>query len=107
LTKLIREAKFLYHQNILRELKNNSSKLWAHINSLIKPRACNDIPLAANTLNDFFTSVFQQAPKFDSKAGHTISNSTFVKHSMFLTPVSYQEVFSVVCLLLNFGSLCA
>jgi hypothetical protein len=96
LTKCIRVAKFLYHRYILRELKNNFPKLWAHINSLIKPRVCNDIPLAANTLNDFFTSVFQQAPKLDSKAGHTISNSTFVNHGMFLTPVSYQEVFNCI-----------
>jgi Reverse transcriptase (RNA-dependent DNA polymerase) len=86
----------LYHQNILRELKNNSSRLWAHINSLIKPRSCSDTPIAADILNDFFTSVFQQAPKFDPKASHTVSNSAFVKHSLFLTPVTWQEVFNCI-----------
>ncbi len=101
LTKLIREAKMLYHRTVLHDLKNNAARMWAHINSLIKTRTGNDIPINADTLNDFFVSVFRQAPAFDSNIGHTISNTFYVNRSMFLIPVTHSEVFNCFLSLSN------
>ncbi len=54
LTKIIRAAKYNYHKNLLSNLKNKSSKLWSHLNSLINYNKIKSVSLEPNELNDFF-----------------------------------------------------
>ena len=58
----MRKAKLNYYKTLLNKFKNNSSKLWAHMKSILCTNEKSNIPLSPNTLNDFFVSVFQQAP---------------------------------------------
>ena len=45
-----------------------------------------NISIAADALDNFFTSVYKQAPKFQADQHHTISDSNFVNDSLFLSP---------------------
>ena len=101
LTKVIREAKCNYHKQLLSNLRNKSAKLWAHLKSLISPTKVNDIPINADAINNFFSSVFKQAPRYQSNQSHTLPNYDFVKSSMFLTPVSSNEVLNTLINLTN------
>jgi hypothetical protein len=92
LCKLIRAAKFDYHKSMLSRFKSNSAKLWSHLNSIIKPKTSCDIPLSPDTLNDYFTSVFQQAPSHNSNDKLTIPNNAYIKDSMVLFPITLKEL---------------
>jgi hypothetical protein len=105
LTCLIRDAKRNYHKQLLTALRNKSTKLWSHLKTLISPIKINDIPLSAEVLNNFFTSVFKQAPNNQLNQCHTIPNNDFVNCSMFLTPVSANEVLYTLHSLSNSQSL--
>jgi hypothetical protein len=83
LTKTIRLAKYNYHKNLLTEFKNKSSKLWMHLNNLIGSSKSKSIPIESNKLNEFFTSVFRQAPPYDPANTAPLPKRTFNKHSMF------------------------
>jgi retron-type reverse transcriptase len=93
LTSIIRKAKQQYHRNTLNSFKNNSSKLWSHLNSLIKTKTPNSTPVTPEKLNNFFTSVFKQAPIRPIDQPCTVK-SNFVTNSFFLKPVSHQEIIS-------------
>ncbi len=93
LTKIIRLAKLNHHKQILLHLKNNSIKMWSHLKSLINSNTSNNsVPVDPNVLNDFFTSVFKQAPNYNPDQPHTIPNSEFIPRSFFLTPISSNEI---------------
>lgn len=61
LTKIIGAANLNSHKNTLTQLKNNSRSLWAHLNNMVSPNKILSIPSESNVLNNFFTSVFNQA----------------------------------------------
>ena len=62
LTSVMRKAKLDYYKTLLNKFKNNSSKLWTHMKSILCTNEKSNIPLSPYTLNDFFVSVFQQTP---------------------------------------------
>ena len=62
LAPVMRKAKLVYYKTLLKIFKNNSRKLRAHMKSILCTNEKSSIPLSPNTLNDFFVSVFQQAP---------------------------------------------
>ncbi len=92
LTKLIRQAKFNYHKSTLFQLRNSSRKMWSHLNSLINPNNVSKIPVDADTLNHFFTSVFNQAPKFQQDQPHTMPVETLIPNSFYLSAITYDEI---------------
>ena len=101
LCKLIRIAKQNYHKSVLINFKNNSAKLWSHLNSLIKSKNQTVIPLEPNPLNDFFTSVFKQAPNLKCNSTHTIPKTSFVYDSFFLSPVTIPEIIDTISSISN------
>jgi hypothetical protein len=92
LTKITRAAKYNYNKNLLFTFKNNSFKLWSHLNSLITFTKTKSVSLEPNDLNDIFTSVFRQAPPYNAADQFTVSEHSFVYHSMFLFPVTANEI---------------
>jgi hypothetical protein len=58
LSNIMQKAKQQYYRNTLNDIKNNSSKLWSHLNSLIKNKTAHNIPISSEKLNNFFTFVF-------------------------------------------------
>ena len=105
LTKIIRNAKCDYHRKLLVSLKNKSSKLWSHLKTLINPSHKPDVPINSDTLNDFFTSVFKQAPQCQPNHHHTLTPETFINDSCFLFPISNNEVFNTIMSLSNSKSI--
>ena len=101
LINIIRAAKFDYHQQILRQLKNNTRKMWAHLTKVITNTNSTNIPIAADILDNFFTSVYKQAPKFQVDQHHTIPDSNFVKNSLFLSPIISNEMIDVFASIFN------
>ena len=104
LTKIIRNAKCDYNRKLLVSLKNKSSKLWSHLKTLINPSYKPDVPINSDTLNDFFTSVFKQAPQRQPN-NHTLTPETFINDSCFLFPVSNNEAFNTIMSLSNSQSI--
>ncbi len=100
LTNLIRVAKLNYHKQLLIHLKSNSRKMWSYLNSLISTNTTNNIPITADTLNDFFTSVFKQAPNYQPNQKHTLPGSSVTK-SLFLSPITFNETISTFASLSN------
>ena len=47
-----------------------------------------------NVLNNFFTSVLNQAPRFQANRPLTLTNDTFISQTMFLTPDNNNEIIS-------------
>lgn len=105
LCKIIRAAKYNYHKNVLSNLRNNSAKLWAHLNSIIKPSTACNIPLSPDALNDYFTSVFLQAPSPVANQKLTLPNDAFVRDSMVLSPITLDELQHAVSSLSNSSSI--
>ena len=99
LTKLMRIAKQNYYKNILITFKNKSAKLWSHLNSLIKSKEKNQIPIKPNVLNDFFVSVFKQAPNYVSK--FKMPANLIVQKSLYLSPITLDEIINTMCSLSN------
>ena len=83
------------------QYKNNSAKLWSYLNSLIKSKGKAQIPIQPETLNDFFTSVFKQAPVPKNNNCHTVPNKSFVTNSFFLTPLCADEILTIMHSLSN------
>ena len=52
--KILSAAKLDYNKKLLSTIKNNSSKLWSHIKSLITLNTKTSIFLSSDILNDFF-----------------------------------------------------
>ena len=96
LCKIIRNAKQQFYYNFLIQYKNNSAKLWSYLNSLIKSKGKAQIPIQPETLNDFFTSVFKQAPVPKNNNCHTVPNKSFVTNSFFLTPLCADEILTTM-----------
>ena len=94
LTYIIRKAKEQYCRNTLNDIRNNSSKLWQHLTSLIKPKVTPNIPIKSEELNDFFTSVFKQAPSHPKNQHCTISSKP-IDNSFFLNPVTCHEIIAI------------
>ena len=94
LTYIIRKAKEQYYRNTLNDIRNNSSKLWQHLTSLIKPKVTPNIPIKSEELNDFFTSVFKQAPSHPKNQHCTISSKP-IDNSFFLNPVTCHEIIAI------------
>ena len=46
----------------------------------------------ADILNNFFASVFQQAPNFNARQNNTILDSSFILNNLFLSPISPNEI---------------
>ena len=101
LNMIIRNAKLSYHCSLLNNFKNNSTKLWAHLNSLLNPRVRPEIPVTAEVLNNFFMSVYQQAPNPLANLIHTIPNNQAVLPTMYLSPVTYDEIINIIPSLSN------
>ena len=83
------------------QLKNKSSKLWSHLNTLINPNKNTNILVDANVLNNFVISVFNQAPHFQANQPLTLTNDTFVSQTIFLTPVNNNEIINTLKNLTN------
>ena len=60
-----------------------------------------NIPIAADVLNDFFASVYKQAPKVQACQHHTIPDSNFVNNSLFLSPITPNEIVDVFASISN------
>ena len=101
LAKIIRCTKLKFPKTLLNNLKNKALKLWSHLNTLINPSKNNNIPVDANVLNNFFTSVFNQAPHFQVNQPLTLTDDTFISQTMFLTPVNNNEIINVLKSLSN------
>ena len=84
---------------MLTKLKNNATKLWSHLKSLTNTTANNKISLSPNTLNDFFTSVFKQAPSLNKN--HLPTISTVFKNSFFFSPITTDELICTAMSLSN------
>ena len=104
LTKIIRVAKYNYHKNLLSAFKNNSNKLWSHLNNLIASAKTKSVSLKPNNLNNFFTSVFRHAPPYNAADPLTIPLHSFINHSMFLSPITANEIISTFASLSNSNS---
>ena len=91
LCKKIRLAKQQYYKNILIRCKSNSAKLWNHLSSIIKPKENCSIPINPNLLNDYFVSVFKQAP-LPKENLFTIPNESHIADSFFLSPMTYYDI---------------
>jgi hypothetical protein len=74
--------------------------MWAHLRYLTGSNKNNNVPICPSVLNNFFTSVFNQAPKFCNNS-HTIPDSVFVSNSLFLTPLTVNEILSTFASLSN------
>ena len=74
------------------KLKNNSRKLWSHLNNLISSNKAANVPIDSNILNDYFVSVFKQAPKLLPNQILTLPNNTYIPSSLFLSPVTFNEI---------------
>ena len=59
------------------------------------------IPIAADVLNNFFTSVYEQTLKFQANQHHTIPDSNFVNNSLFLSPITPNEIVDVFASISN------
>ena len=81
-----------YNKKLLITIRNNSSKLWLHIKSLITPKTNTSIPLSSDTLNDFFTLVYQQAPIYNLDNKHTINEKDAIQNSFCLHPFTCEEL---------------
>ena len=77
------------------------SKLWKHLNSIIKPKSIGNIPLSLDQLNDFFTAVFLQALLYNDKQQITIPQSAFIQASMNPNPIMLTELQCALKILLN------
>ena len=64
MTTILRKAKQHYYINILNDVKNNSKKLWTHLNSIIKPNSINNCPVDCEKLNEFLL-MFLNKCRFD------------------------------------------
>ena len=60
LTSVMRKAKLDYYKTLLNKFKNNSSKLRAHMKSILCTNEKSNIPLSPNTLNDFLSLSFSK-----------------------------------------------
>ena len=60
-----------------------------------------NIPIAADILNNFFTSVYKQAPKFQADQHHTTTDSNFVTDSLFLSPITPKKIVDVFASISN------
>ena len=60
-----------------------------------------NIPIVADVLDNFFTSVYKQAPKFQADQHHTIPDSNFVNNSLFLLPITPNEIVDVFASISN------
>ena len=91
LYKVIRLAKQQYNESILIRYKINSARLWNHLNSIIKPKENCSILINPNLLNDYFVSVFKQAPLGLSKKNLFIipRNKLYIADFLFLSPTAY------------------
>ena len=56
----MKKAKFDYNKTLLNKFKNNSSKLWAHMKSILCTNEKSNIPSTPNTLNDFLSLFFSK-----------------------------------------------
>ena len=98
---MIRKAKFAYHQQILLKLKNNSRKLWSNLNNIISSNKATNVPIGSNTLNNYFTSVFKQELKILPNQTSNLPNKTYVACSLFLSPVTFNEIFNTFACISN------
>ena len=60
-----------------------------------------NIPIATDILNNFFTSAYKQAPKFQADQHHTIPDSNFVNNNLFLSPITPNEIVDVFASIFN------
>jgi hypothetical protein len=63
------------------------------------------VPLSSSTLNDFFTSVFLQAPTRQAGYNHTIPGDSYIRDTMFLAPITLCELNNVMNSLSNTKSI--
>ena len=86
------------------KVTNNSSKLWSLLNNLISSDKAVNSPVDSNILNDYFTSVFKQAPQLLPNQTSTLPNSTYVPSSLFLSFVTFNEIINTFA---NISDFCA
>ena len=77
--------------------------MWAHLTKMISNTNSTNIPIAADILNNFFTSVYKQAPKFQADQHHTIPDSNFANrpNSLFFLPITPNEIVDVFASIFN------
>ena len=81
-----------YNKKLLNTLRNNTSKLWSHIKSLITPKTDASIRLSSDTLNNFFTSVYQQAPIYSPNNKHTNNEKDAIQNSFYFHSITCEEL---------------
>ena len=104
LTMVIRNAKLNYHKNQLNNLKNNPRNLWSHINLLTETKNNTNIAVTPDDMNDFFTSIFKQAPIYNNKHPLSPTNDSYIRTNLFLFPVTNNEFISTFSSLSNLRS---
>ena len=92
LIKILRAAKLDYNKTLLSMIRNNSSKLWSHIKSLITPKTNTSILLSSDTLNNFFTSIYLLASIYKPDNKHTINQKDTVQKSFYLHLTTCEEL---------------
>ena len=101
LTTIIRAAKFNYHytSQLLASFRNNSTKLWSHLRSLIDARNNNSKSVNTSTLNNFFTSVFKRASRFQCDQQQTLTNNSLINHNMIYIQLQIMKslLSSLIC----------
>ena len=93
MTTILRKAKQHYYINTLNDIKNNSKKLWTHLNSIIKPSSISNCPIDCEKLNEFFVNVFKQVPIRPNSHPCT-AKYNFVSKSFFSSPITDVEIIS-------------
>ena len=120
LTSIIRVSEKQYYQNKLFEVKENMSKTWKVLNSMLYRNAKhdkidemdingvteNDPKNIANKFNEFFTNIgpnlAKQIPKSNLSAGHFLKGD--FQNSFFTSPVTNEEISSIILALKNTNS---
>ena len=64
-----------------------------------------NVPVDSNILNDYFTSVFKQAPTFLLKQTSTPPNNTYVPCSLFLSPITFNEIINTFVSISNYHAI--
>ena len=68
--------------------------MWLRLQNLMSSNhnKNNNISMDANILNNFFTSVFQQASNYNARQNHTIPDNSYILNNLFLSPISPNEI---------------
>lgn len=120
ITKLVRESKQKYYQRIIVDNKNNTKKIWSCINEYTNKRSVNigeikeivykenvitEPENIANAFNSYYTGVglniTNEIKNERSSNLPEVRNHTYNNNSIFLAPITQDEVVNIISCLSN------